>query len=132
MFITHDDILEDCVPMGLNEFFSHHAESHTVPAKDVILIRATIEAGEGHGFHYHDDREEFLYVLEGQVEQWIGEEKKLIGPGDVVFVPPGVVHASFNAGEGEVKLLAIFGNLSSDAELAVDVSGEEPWASLVG
>ena len=130
MFITHEDILEDSVPMGLNEFFSHHSEPHTVPAKDVILIRATIEAGEGHGFHYHEDREEFLYILEGKIEQWIGEEKKIIGAGDVVYAPPGVVHASYNVGEGEAKLLAIFGNLSADAELAVDVSGEEPWASL--
>ena len=130
MFITHEDIYEDPVPMGLNEFFSHHAEMHNVPAKDVILIRATIDPGQGHGFHYHDDREEFLYILEGQIEQWVGEEKKLIGPGDVVFVPPGVIHASYNVGDGEARLLAIFGNLGSDAELAVDVSKQEPWASL--
>jgi quercetin dioxygenase-like cupin family protein len=130
MFITHDDILEDSVPMGLNEFFSHHSEPHTVPAKDIILIRATIEAGQGHDFHYHEDREEFLYILQGTIEQWIGEENKIIGPGDVVFVPPGVIHASYNVGDSEAKLLAIFGNLGSCAELAVDVSGDEPWASL--
>ncbi|MFK7909181.1 MAG: cupin domain-containing protein [Akkermansiaceae bacterium] len=132
MFITHDDILEDPVDMGLNEFFSHHAEPHTVPAKDVILIRATIEPGEGHGFHYHEEREEFLYILEGTIEQWVGEEKKTIGPGDVVYLPPGQVHASFNAGDGDAKLLAIFGNLSSDADLGVDVSGDAPWVSLRG
>jgi len=130
MFITHDDILEDCVPMGLNEFFSHHEEAHSVPAKDVILIRATIEPGQGHEFHYHDDREEFLYILEGEVEQWVGEEKKTIRAGDVVFVPPGVVHASFNVGQSDAQLLAIFGNLSSSAELAVDVSKQDPWSSL--
>ncbi len=130
MFITHDDILEDTVPMGLNEFFSHHAEPHSVPAKDVIFIRATIESGQGHGFHYHDQREEFLYILEGEVEQWVGEEKKTLGAGDVVFVPPGVVHATYNVGAGEVRLLAIFGNLQSEAELAVDVSQQEPWCSI--
>ncbi|BDS08368.1 hypothetical protein NT6N_34080 [Oceaniferula spumae] len=130
MFISHDDILKDCVPMGLNEFFSHHREAHTVPAKDVILIRATIESGEGHAFHYHEDREEFLYILDGKIEQWVGEEKKILSAGDVVYVPPGVVHASFNVGDDEAKLLAIFGNLSSSAELAVDVSEQEPWCSL--
>ncbi len=130
MFITHDDILEEPVPMGLNEFFSHHAEAHNVPAKDVILIRATIEPGDGHGFHYHDEREEFLYILEGQIEQWVEQEKRLCGPGDVIFVPPGVVHASFNVGAEDAKLLAIFGNLPADVELATDVSEQTPWNSL--
>ncbi|MGB0993036.1 MAG: cupin domain-containing protein [Akkermansiaceae bacterium] len=130
MFITHDDILEDCQPMGLNEFFSHHEEPHTVPAKDVILIRATIEPGEGHAFHYHEEREEFLYILEGEIEQWIGEEKRTLRTGDVVFVPPGTVHASYNIGESEAKLLAIFGNLRSKAELAVDVSEKAPWNTI--
>ena len=116
--------------MGLNEFFSHHVEAHNVPAKDVILIRATIEPGEGHGFHYHDEREEFLYILEGQIEQWVDLEKRLCGPGDVIFVPPGVVHASFNVGEKDAKLLAIFGNLPADVELATDVSEQEPWCSV--
>lgn len=130
MFITHDDILEDPVPMGLNEFFSHHEEAHNVPARDVILVRATIEPGEGHAFHYHDEREEFLYILEGEIEQWVGQEKRICRAGDVVFVPPGTVHASYNVGEGEAKLLAIFGNLQSDAELAVDVSDQKPWSDL--
>lgn len=130
MFITRGDIHDEPVPMGLNEFFSHHSEAHPVPAEDVILIRATIQPGEGHGFHYHEDREEFLYILEGEIEQWVGEEKKLIGPGEVVFVAPGVVHASYNVGSADAKLLAIFGNLGSDAELAVDVSDVEPWCLL--
>lgn len=130
MFVKASDIRSEPVPMGVNEFFSHPDQTHAVPAKDVILIRARIEPGEGHGFHYHEEREEFLYIFEGQVEQWVGTEKQLCGPGDVIFVPPGVVHASFNVGEGDVKLLAIFGNLSSSAELATDVSTEEPWCSI--
>ena len=129
MFITQDDILKDPLPMGINEFFSHHQEAHNVPAKDVILIRATIKAGEGHDFHYHEQREEFLYILEGQIEQWVEHERRLCGPGDVIFVPPGVVHGSFNVGAQDAKLLAIFGKLSADVELATDVSDQEPWCS---
>ncbi len=112
-----------------NEFFSALGEHH-VPAKDVILVRATFAGGEGHGFHYHAEREEFLYILEGEVEQWIGTESKICRAGDVIYVAPGVVHASFNKGNEPVKLLAIFGNKSSSAELAVDVSQQEPWSSL--
>lgn len=129
MFITAGDIQIEGDEKCQNEFISSLGE-HNVPAQDVILVRATFAVGEGHGFHYHDEREEFLYILQGEVEQWIGEERKICRAGDVIFVPPGVVHASFNVGEGDVKLLAIFGNKSSSVELAVDVSGEEPWKSL--
>lgn len=131
MFVSEADIVIEGGAECRNEFFSSLGE-HGVPAKDVILVRATFTAGEGHGFHYHEDREEFLYVLEGEVEQWVGEEKRLCLAGDVIYVPDGVVHASFNVGKGEARLLAIFGNKSSDAELAVDVSGEEPWCGMRG
>ncbi len=129
MFISEADIDVDGDAGCRNEFFSSLGE-HSVPAKDVILVRATFAVGEGHGFHYHEDREEFLYVLEGEVEQWVGEEKRVCGEGDVIYVPAGVVHASFNVGEGDARLLAIFGNKSSVAALAVDVSDREPWRGV--
>ncbi len=129
MFITTEDIQVEGDDKCRNEFISSLAE-HRVPAKDVILVRATFAPGEGHAFHYHEEREEFLYILQGEVEQWIGKEKKICFPGDIIYVAPGVVHASYNVGVDEVKLLAIFGNKSSSAELAVDVSREEPWNEI--
>ena len=131
MFITAEDIQIEGDAKCSNEFLSS-LDEHNVPAQDVILIRATFAPGEGHAFHYHDEREEFLYILEGEVEQWIGEEHQVCRAGDVVYIPPGVPHASFNIGSTEVKLLAIFGNKASSAELAVDVSDQEPWLTIRG
>ena len=131
MFIEKQDIVSDGDASCMNEFFSS-LEEHNVPAKQVILIRATFAVGEGHQFHYHDEREEFLYILQGKVEQWVGEEKRTLVAGDSVFVPPGVVHASFNIGDEPVKLLAIFGNKGSEAPLAVEVGDQEPWNSIRG
>ena len=129
MFIQPSDIETIANDGSVNEFFSSLSD-HPVPAEQVILIRATFEAGEGHGFHYHDEREEFLYILEGEVEQWVDQEKKILKAGDAVFVPPGVVHATFNHGDTAAKLLAIFGNKNAEAELAVDVAAQEPWNSI--
>ena len=130
MFISSNDIVAEGDAQCMNEFFSSLSGDHAVPSEQVILVRATFEVGEGHNFHFHDEREEFLYILQGKVEQWIGEEKKILGPGDVVFVHPGVVHASFNVGKEPVKLLAIFGNKSSQAALAQEVHKQEPWCCL--
>jgi quercetin dioxygenase-like cupin family protein len=130
MFIEQKDILAEPHEMGLNEFFTHHLLPQGAPSNDILLIRGTIKPGFGHEFHLHTDREEFLYILKGSIEQWIGEEKRILGPGDVVYVPAGVVHASYNAGDEDAQLLAIFNNKSAEAELATDVSQQEPWASI--
>ncbi|GAA5495863.1 hypothetical protein Rhal01_02043 [Rubritalea halochordaticola] len=130
MFVEPDMILSEPAAMGVNEFFSHPTASGSTPTQDLILIRATLLPGKGHDFHYHENREEFLYILSGTIEQWLGEEKRVCKAGDVIYVPPGVVHASFNIGEGNAQLLAIFNNKSDPAELATDVSQLVPWKHI--
>lgn len=130
MFIDPSNIISEPAANVLNEFFSHHESDKGAPAKDIILIRGTIEPGAGHNFHYHEGREEFLYILKGEIEQWIGEEKRIVGPGDVIYVPEGEIHGSFNVGDEDAQLLAIFNNKSGSEPLAEDVSQQEPWVSI--
>ena len=40
------------------------------------------------------------------------------------------VHASFNVGDGEAKILAIFGPAVGDGFETVDVSAEAPWNAM--
>lgn len=50
-------------------------------------------------------------------------------PGDSAFVPAGVVHASYGAGDGPSRLLAIFGPGVGGAGLvSVDKSQKRPGA----
>ncbi len=65
-------------------------------AKDLQICRAVLPAGEGHDFHHHPELEEAIYVIEGEVEQWVGKEKQILKVGEVAHMPPGVVHATFN------------------------------------
>ena len=72
-----------------------------------------------------------IVVISGQVEQWLDREKRLLGPGDSVFIPAGVVHASFNAGSGEAKLAAILGPCVGDiGYVSVEMGDEAPWNTL--
>lgn len=90
-----------------------------------------LSPGMGHSFHKHPDQEETLYVVSGKVEQWIEKKKQILEAGDAVFVPAGIVHATFNAGRGNAKLLVIFGPCRGDMGFVpVDVSGEAPWNRL--
>lgn len=99
-------------------------------ATDLQLCRAVIPAGEGHGFHRHPELEEIIYVLSGQVEQWVEQEMRLLGPGEIAHIPRGVVHATFNSSAEDAVILAILSPAASVGPFLVDVSGEEPWKSL--
>lgn len=100
-------------------------------AKDLTVIEVNITPGNGHDFHKHPDQEEVIYVISGDVEQWLDTDKRVLGPGDSVFIGADVVHASFNIGNTDVKLIAILGPCVGEAgyEL-VDVAGESPWKDL--
>ena len=58
-----------------------------------------------------------LLIVAGTVEQWVDREKRILGPGDSAFVPTGVVHASFNVGDGEAQIVAILGPCVGDGRL---------------
>lgn len=100
-------------------------------AKDLSVIEVNINPGAGHDFHKHPDQEEVIYVITGEVEQWVEQDKRILGPGDSVFIGAGVVHASFNVGDAEAKLLAILGPcVGPEGYELVDVASESPWNEL--
>ena len=100
-------------------------------AKQLTILDGKLFSGKGHDFHKHANQEEVIVVVSGKIEQWIEQEKRLLGPGDSVFVPPNTVHASFNIGENEAHILAIFGpSVGENGFEMIDVSGELPWSGL--
>ena len=97
-------------------------------ARDLTVINVTLAPGKGHNFHHHPDQEEVIYVVAGQVEQWVDRDKRILGPGDSAFLPAGTVHASFNVGTAEANIVAILGPCVGETGYeVVDVAGEAPW-----
>jgi quercetin dioxygenase-like cupin family protein len=105
--------------------------THTGAAQ-LAIVEGNLIPGKGHNFHKHPSQEEVMFVVDGHIEQWIDKERRILGPGDSAFIPPGVVHASFNAGDNEAKVLAIFGPCLSDGFEMIDMAGEAPWNILRG
>ena len=102
-------------------------------ARQLTVIDVRLAPGKGHDFHKHPDQEEVLYIVAGEVEQWVDREARILNAGDSAFVPAGVVHASFNVGEGDAQIVAILGPCVGDGgyEL-VDVAADAPWNGLRG
>ncbi|MCZ7648631.1 MAG: cupin domain-containing protein [Planctomycetota bacterium] len=103
----------------------------TTGAKQLTVIEVTLAPGGGHDFHRHPRQEEVIYVVAGQVEQWLGPEKRVLKAGDSVYIHANQVHASFNVFKADAKVLAILGPCAGEAGYELeDVSKQAPWKSL--
>jgi putative monooxygenase len=65
-----------------------------------------LEAGEFITRHYHPYSEEFLHVIQGQLELTLDGKPLELGPEDSVLIPIGVDHRLVNV--GNVRATAVF------------------------
>ena len=129
-FTISNEVEPEVLDWGQLRWMSHPPSTG---ARQLTVIDVTLAPAKGHDFHKHPDQEEVLYILAGRVEQWVDRQTRILGAGDSAFVPAGMVHASFNAGDTDARILAILGPCVGEGgyEL-VDVANQEPWNKLRG
>jgi quercetin dioxygenase-like cupin family protein len=127
-FISSTEVKREELDWGSLAWFSSPAGSN---AKDLLVLEVTLSPAGGHNFHKHPNQEELIYVIEGEIEQWIDRDKRVLRPGDSAFINADVVHGSFNVSGRNAKLLAILGPcVGPEGYELVDVAQQEPWRSL--
>ena len=101
-------------------------------AKEIVVMDVTLDPGGGHDFHRHPGQEEMIIVKRGRITQYIERESTQLGVDDSVFIDADVVHASFNESDEPALLQVIIApSLCEGTGYGLlDVSGDEPWASL--
>ncbi len=124
-FVTVADSITEPTAFTLNAWLSR---PDLVPCQDLLLVRATMEPGRCHPFHHHPTREEIIYIISGQAEQWCGNEYKVLKPGEMVLIPKGEVHGTYNPYREPVVFLAILAPANAAGPDVVDVSTEAPWS----
>ncbi len=101
------------------------------------LVEFVSKAGEGVGLHTHENEEEHVYLLEGQIEVTLGDQRMTVQQGTAALLPRGIPHGYVNTGSAPSKLLAVLlpGKLDEffvglDKELSRDRAHEEGIARL--
>ena len=102
-----------------------HSKPGFTDTEDLLFVRVLIEPGEGHPFHYHPNKEEMIYFISGVAEQWLGNEKRVMGPGSSLYIPKDVVHATFNRSDSPIEFIAVITPASAEGPVTVEV-GERP------
>ena len=126
-FVTSEEAVVEELPWGPHAWL---ARSGLTESRLLQLVRVTMPGGKAHRFHRHPALEELLYVVAGRVEQWVGRERRLLGPGELAHVPMNEVHGSYNVFAEPVTFLAVLAPAVFEGPALIDVSGEEPWRSL--
>ncbi len=126
-FVTSKEAIVEHQPWGPHEWL---ARPGLVEAERLQLVRVRMPPGCAHRLHRHPCFEELLYVVDGKVEQWVGRQKRILGPGELAHVPRNEVHGSYNCFDEPVTFLAILSENKFDGPAVVDMHAEEPWKSL--
>lgn len=101
-------------------------------ATDVLVLEVTLQPGEGRDFHKHPHQEEIVYVLDGELSQWLDQDEQVLSTGDSAYISAGTVHASTNKTDGVVRYLAVLAPIIGEQGVeTVHVADQEPWASLI-
>jgi quercetin dioxygenase-like cupin family protein len=126
-FVTSKEAVVESMPWGRHDWL---ARAGLTDSKLMQLVRVTMPAGKAHAFHRHPHMEELLYVIAGRVEQWVGRQSRILGPGELAHVPMNEVHGSYNVFSEPVTFLAVLGPALIDGPALVDVQHDEPWRDL--
>lgn len=100
--IMAEDAAEQIRPFGIDMKVMLGAE-HTGGMFSAVL--GDVRPGDGPPPHLHHDREEYFFVLAGTYSLSVNGAEETIGPGTMVFVPRGTVHAFKNISGEMGKIL---------------------------
>ena len=126
-FVTATDAVRVQSPWTLEEWM---CRSDVVNNEHLLLVRANMDPFRCHPFHNHPTREELIFIISGQAEQWVGKEHRILKAGEMAFIPMGEVHGTYNPFPEKLVFLAILSPATAAEPAIVDKSTEEPWSSL--
>ena len=126
-FVTASEAVRFQSPWTLEEWL---CRSDVVNNQHLLLVRANMDARRCHPFHTHPTREELIYIISGKAEQWVGREHRILKAGEMAFIPQGEVHGTYNPFDEKLVFLAILAPSNAPEPGIVDVSAQEPWASI--
>jgi uncharacterized cupin superfamily protein len=72
-----------------------------------LIFETSDPPGTGIPAHIHPDQDEFIYIVEGDVEVELDGTRHKAGGGDIARLPRGIPHAYFNVGETASRMIFV-------------------------
>jgi quercetin dioxygenase-like cupin family protein len=82
---------------------------HKIKSKDTKGVFSVMEfvtpPGKGVALHVHEREDELVYLLDGEIEVTLGDQKMKAVPGVMALLPRGIPHGFTNIGNKPSRLL---------------------------
>ncbi|TCV92659.1 helix-turn-helix domain-containing protein [Biostraticola tofi] len=111
---TADDIVvitEDEQPVFLDKknHFTRRCLSPMLPGRGIDMVKVNLggHCGSGDLVGHTRPVEEYIYLLRGELEVTVGEQKNVLLPGDSMYYSAGVKHGFFNPKAEECEFILV-------------------------
>ncbi len=101
-----------------------------IQASNFSMGYVTLEPEGGQVPWHNQEQEEVYFILEGAAEMCLGEERRTLGTGQAVYIPPRVFHQLTNIGGAPCRMLYCYGPAGDVAHWRQELEGTLPRAGF--
>jgi len=101
-----------------------------VQAKNFSMGNVTLEPKGGQVPWHNQEQEEVYFIVEGEGEMCLGEERIAVRTGQAVFIPSKVFHQLTNTGDKPMRMIYVYGPAGDVAHWKQELEGTLPKAGI--
>jgi mannose-6-phosphate isomerase-like protein (cupin superfamily) len=88
-------------PAGTENIYNRPLYSDSLSSSFLIVIKKEVKP------HLHETHSEQVYVISGEADMMLGDQKIHIKAGDIIYIPKGTAHSAVVTSSEPLKILSI-------------------------
>jgi mannose-6-phosphate isomerase-like protein (cupin superfamily) len=101
-----------------------------IQATNFAMGNVTLEPNGGQVPWHNQEQEEIYFIVEGEGEMCLGEERRMIKAGQAAYIPSGVFHQLTNTGSTPMRMIYVYGPSGDVAHWKQELAGTLPVADV--
>ncbi len=101
-----------------------------IQAENFAMGHVVLDPDGGQVPWHSQDQEEVYFIVSGQAEMCLGEERCELRAGQAVYIPPGVFHQMTNLGPEPAVMIYVYGPAGDVAHWQQELAGTLPRAGV--
>ncbi len=101
-----------------------------IQTKNFSMGHVTLDPDGGQVPWHNQEQEEVYFIVEGTGEMCLGDERREVTGGQMVFIPPGVFHQLTNTGTAPLRMIYCYGPAGDVAHWKQELAGTLPRAGI--
>jgi mannose-6-phosphate isomerase-like protein (cupin superfamily) len=101
-----------------------------IQATNFAMGNVTLEPNGGQVPWHNQEQEEIYFIVEGEGEMCLGEERRAVKAGQAAYIPSGVFHQLTNTGSTPMRMIYVYGPSGDVAHWRQELEGTLPVAGV--